>query len=85
MTGNLDCSVTVKLLPPVKLSQILVLGLAGCVAGFGVKEHFQNRNRLERSAEDKSDAAWRHSLDEKLDELDFLTVHRLLTNETENL
>ena len=59
--------------------------LARCVAGFGVKEHYQNRNRLERSTEDKSDAAWWYSLDEVFDELDFLTVRRLLTNETENL
>ena len=66
----------------------------GCVAGsfYGktrvierVGFGFKNRNRLERSTEDKSDAAWWYSLDEILDELDFLTVHRLLTNETENL
>ena len=52
-----------------------------CEAGFSVKEHYQNRNRLERPTEEKSDAEWRYGLDE----IDFSTVHRLLTNETENL
>ena len=56
--------------------------MARWVAGFGVKEHYQNRNRLEQSTEEKSDVEWWYSLDELSDEIDFLTVHRLLTNET---
>ena len=59
--------------------------LARCVAGFGVKEHHQNRNRSERSTEEKSDAEWWYSLDKMLDEIDFFSFYRLLTNETENL
>ena len=49
------------------------------------KRAYQNRNRLERSIEEKSDAEWWSSLDEMLDEIDFLSFHRLLTNKTENL
>jgi len=54
-------------------------------AGFGVKVHYHNRNRLERSIEEKLDAEWWSSLDDMLGEIDFLTVHCPLSNETKNL
>jgi glyoxylate reductase len=54
-------------------------------AGFGLKIHYHNRNRLPRKMEEELGVIWRGRLSQMLAEIDFLSIHCPLTPDTKNL
>ncbi|MEK9684929.1 MAG: D-glycerate dehydrogenase [Rhodospirillaceae bacterium] len=54
-------------------------------AGFGLKIHYHNRNRLPKRLEEELGVIWRGGLNQMLAEIDFLSIHCPLTADTENL